>query len=183
MSEWTGFPKVALDAMRERDEWKARAEAAEADLARAQAEAASLRAALNALIDGPPKHHKDCDGCKCSCGRQLMLESDGENALSTTAGTDLMAYVEVMEQYLEERGVGLGPGVVRDAVEKPGRSAGGRMETELVCEKCGESLTLVRVEANRLYAGQIEYIITPCEKCMDAAREEGKRSAEDEEAE
>ena len=57
------------------------------------------------------------------------------------------------------------------------------METELVCEKCGESLTLVRVEANRLYAGQIEYIITPCEKCMDAAREEGKRSAEDEEAE
>ena len=57
------------------------------------------------------------------------------------------------------------------------------METELVCDKCGESLTLVRVEANRLYAGQIEYIITPCEKCMDAAREEGKRSAEDEEAE
>ena len=126
MSEWTGFPKVALDAVRERDEWKARAEAAEADLARAQAEAASLRAALNALINGPPKHHKDCDGCKCSCGRQLMLESDGENALSTTAGTDLMAYVEVMEQYLEtERDVSLGAAeLLLDAVEEARKKCG-----------------------------------------------------------
>ena len=91
-----------------------------ADLARAQAEAASLRAALESVsqlrcvcgeLACPWCGHVGGSLHRPSCARGV--------ALSSTAGSDLLAYVEALEELTNRARAILGPFTQRDSVVIP----------------------------------------------------------------